>query len=378
MSLLAVELHDAGVAAVAAPAAESSEGTEPRLLGPPSPGFALLEGEELRIGVAAAERRRLAPRRTHHHFWHALDARRALPRPFPREWMAADLAHAHLEALWREIPTETARRVVLAVPGSFEPEQLGLVLGICRAAGIPVTGLVDLALAAAVGSSTARRVLHFDLHLHRGVVTELQATASGGLVRRSVRTVEGAGRVALEDAWARAVAGVFVHSTRFDPFHAPHTEQALYHRLAPWLEGLERSDSEVAPFTLELGGEERTVELSREGAVAAVAELYERLVEPVRALASSAPDDGPPELLLSSHATGLPGLAERLEAAGVSAVLPLSPGAAGRGALTVSEAILQGPWEDPMDASALPLLLRLPPPAADPPQTRTGAPDGAP
>lgn len=386
MSLVALELHDAGVTAVA----PGAGGSEPRILGAPSPGFALLEGETLWTGPAARERRRLAPRRAHHRFWHTLDAHQALPRPFPQDWTAADLAHAHLEGLWQEIRSTRGRtegsgngnprsedpeRVILAVPGSFEPEQLGLLLGICRAAGIPVAGLVDLALAAAAQGDSAHRLLHFDLHLHRGVITELRANASGELVRRSVRAAEGVGRVTLEDLWAHAAAGAFVHATRFDPLHDPHTEQALYHRLAPWLESLE--ETETAPLTLELGGEPRTVELSRERAVAAVEDVYRRLVEPVRDLASAGE---PPVLLLSHHATGLPGLTERLEAAGISAIEPLSAGAAGRGALTVRTAIPQDAGA-PGGPHALPLILRLPLPAASEaaiPGPLTGAPDGAP
>lgn len=413
MTLVALELHDAGVTAVAPGTATGS--SDAGILGVASPGFALLEGQELLTGSAARERSRLAPRRTHHRFWHALDAHTPLPRPFPRDWTAADLAHAHLERLWREIRTarmragmdENPERVVLVVPGSFAPEALGLLLGICGAAGLPVSALVDLALAAAAGSrfaptrapvraasvdpvSDAGRLLHFDLHLHRAVVTELRATASGGLVRRSVRTAESAGRVALEDTWARTVAAAFVRATRFDPLHAPGTEQTLYRRLAPWLERLEASDTrrdsatpkapETVPFTLELGGEERNVELTREQAVAAVEGLYQRLVEPVRALASS---DEPPVLLLSSHATGLPGLIERLEAAGVSAVVPLPPGAAGRGALAVRDAILLHPGEEANEPSGgLPLVLRLPSEAvqgtvrAALPGTHAGEPDG--
>jgi len=410
MTLLALELHDAGVTAVAPGTAAGS--SEARILGTSSPGFALLEGEELLTGTAARERSRLAPRRTHHRFWHALDAHTPLPHPFPRDWTAADLAHAHLERLWREVRTARMRattmqtevsedpaRVVLVVPGSFGPEALGLLLGICGAAGLPVSALMDLALAAAAGSrfaptridpaARAHRLLHFDLHLHRAVVTELRATASGGLVRGSVRTAEGAGRVALEDTWARTVAAAFVRATRFDPLHAPGTEQTLYQRLAPWLERLEASDTrsasseapETAPFTLDLGGEERTVEPTRAQTVAAVEGLYQRLVEPVRALASG---DEPPVLLLSSHATGLPGLIERLEAAGVSAVVPLSPGAAGRGALAVRDAVFRSPDREANEPSGgLPLVLRLPPEAVQGavrgavPGTHVGEPDGA-
>lgn len=384
-SRLALEIHDVGLTAVAVKEAVNGDG-EAAVIGTPSPGFGLLDGGDLLTGASARDRARLAPRRVHHRFWHALEARTPLPRPFPPDWTAADLAHAHLEDVRVEIDRELRDEgeepgsfgsTVLAVPGSFFPEQLGLLLGICRAAGISVAGLVDLALAAARASwdptgdpRTEDRLLHLDLHLHRTVVTEL-SVREGSFVRRRVELVE-AGRLALEDAWARALATAFVRASRFDPLHAAETEQALYRALPGWLDALETSGE--ASLSLDLGGSVRTVETTREEAVAVVEGLYRRMLEPVRALIDETlatpaerPPSGPSPVLLSAHAAGLPGLAERLRAAGAGEVEELAPGAAGRGALAAWDQI-GFPGESLESEGGLPLILRL---------HRTGATDGA-
>lgn len=391
--MIALEIHDAGLVAVAG-------GGE---IGDPRPGYAFWEGSEPIFGAAARERARQAPRRAHHRFWHALDAETPLPRPFPRDWTAADLAHAQLSGIRGEIESESRSRVVLAVPGSFDPRQLGLLLGICTAAGLPVTGLVDLAVAGATEclsqraaeAGELRRAIHLDLHLHRTVVTELavrKGTSGIEVARRGVELVD-VGRVALEDAWAQHLAAAFVRSTRFDPLHSANTEQALYERLPTWLQALSADSAETGasgaeaegalgapgapPFTMELGGEERTVEIGREEATAAVSSLYRRILEPVASLAHTQAHtqtgtltgtqtdttDPATVVLLSPTATGLPGLVQRLDALGFASVLPLPVGAPGRGALAAWGTILPGATveaPEPEQPVALPLTLRLP------------------
>jgi len=392
---IALEIHDAGLVAVAWP-----EGGTPQVIGIPSPGYAVWEGRgdvPVITGIEARKRAWLAPRRAHHRFWHALDAHTPLPRPFPRGWTPADLAHAHLEAVRGGLQGELERvtdSFVLAVPGSFDPRQLGLLLGVCAAAGLPVSGLVDLAVAAATATTAAtaatattattatatadgvwngpdaagpRRAVHFDLHLHRTVITELAVVGDGSVIRRDVERVD-IGRIDLEDTWARHLAAAFVRSTRFDPLHAAATEQSLYQRLPTWLEALSEDreagdddgDGETGelPFALHLGGEERAVEIPREAAVDAVSGLYRRITEPLRSLAGR-DDPGATALLLSPTATGLPGLTERLEALGYPTVIPLPAGAAGRGALAAREAICTFGEE----RAGVPLTLRLPFPA---------------
>mgnify|MGYP002066408789 CR=1 FL=1 len=84
----------------------------------------------------------------------------------------ADLAHAHMLHLW-ETEGGNEDQIVIAVPGLYTEEQLGLLLGIAEACHIPVGGLVDAAVAAAVDRPARSKCLHLDIHLHRAVLTEL-------------------------------------------------------------------------------------------------------------------------------------------------------------------------------------------------------------
>ena len=142
MTTVAIELNDAGILAADAE----------RVLVEPSPGFALLEGKQLRVGAEALERSRLKPRWVHNRYWDQLDSS-PMPKPFPRDLSLADVAHTHLTNLWdrllQELGSGASPSVLLAVPGSFSVSQLGLILGIARACEIPVTGMVDAAVAAA-------------------------------------------------------------------------------------------------------------------------------------------------------------------------------------------------------------------------------------
>ena len=92
MSLLAVELNDAGLRLARLRADGSAE-----LVGAASPGFALLHGGRVLVGDAAASRYRTAPLHAQNRYWHALGTE---PLPWTAQGVTttADLAHTHLTA----------------------------------------------------------------------------------------------------------------------------------------------------------------------------------------------------------------------------------------------------------------------------------------
>jgi len=319
---LAIEIHDAGLVAV-------PSGVEPE------PGYALVDGKDLAVGRAAADRARLRPRQVHHRFWHDLDDC-PLARPFPHSLSAADLAHAHLDAFWERVGGGVGS-VVLALSGAFSERQLALTLGIARACGIPVEGLVDAALAAASGVAAAQTI-HLDVHLHRLVATEVRR-GPDGLERGRVRVDDGIGLVAVRDALARRFAELFVRATRFDPLHSAASEQELYRRLDEWLAILGAESAEVV-FA------ERAIGTTLGELETASAALRERTDELVRAARRGGER---PALLVTPRLAALPGV---LRALGEATVLPA--GAAAAGALAVHGAVL-APGED-----ALPFVIRLP------------------
>jgi len=79
-----------------------------------------------------------------------------------------------LQQIWNALRSRDhdVTDAVLAVPGWYSLEQLGLILGMAQACEIPVTGMIDSALAAAAGTKdtserASAQVVHLDFHLHR-------------------------------------------------------------------------------------------------------------------------------------------------------------------------------------------------------------------
>lgn len=338
MSLLAIEIADAGV--VARPGAA-----------PPSPGVALIDGHRVLTGVEAAANARLTPRKIHDRFWTDLDTA-PLSRPFPSDLSRADLAHEHLSSAWQPMRAGVDA-VLLALSGAFSETQLGLVLGIARSCDMPVTGMVDAALAAAVTVPSSPRSVVVDVERHRAVVTEI--ACAGDIARGEVRVGEAVGLSSIHDGWAKWIAGRFVRETRFDPLHVGPTEQELYRRLPSLLDSMR--DADRAAMELEGGGRRHTVELAGADLRAAADGAYATLAELVR---PSRRAGEPLAVLLTARASGLPGLADRLAAdLGGVEVHALGVAAACDGALRYAPAIGVG-------GHAVPFVTRLPHGATEP------------
>ncbi len=328
-----------------------------------SPGYAFAEGQALLVGQAAAARAHLKPRQVCTRFWESLEPE-PVGKPFPAATTHSDLAHAHLRALWE--PCRAFREVVLAVPGFRTERQLGLILGLARSLEMPVVGLVDSAVAVAQGQPGPACV-HLDLHLHRASATAVRRRGVE-LVRERVETVEGAGLLALQEAWARAVEQAFLAQARFDPRHAGESEQALHEALPGWLATLEHADR--VTLRLRAGTREHEAVLERAAALAAAESVCRQLVQLVGLLRQAGE---PTTILLSARAAAVPSLAARLRQMPGAEVVTLLPEAVAAGALVARA------QAEPVDGDAVPLLVRLH--AAEPPAaaTRPGpAGDGAP
>ncbi len=341
MTTLALELIDDGILAI---------GEQGPVAGP-SPGYALLEGGTLVVGDAARAAARFKPRWVDHRFWDRL-AIEPMPRPFPRELSRADVAHAHLRQLWEKVMErspagEPVASVLVAAPGSWSADGLGLLVGIARACEIPVSGLVDAAVASLAEVPVGPRVLHLDLLLHRAVWSDLEQQGDE-LVRRSVEVIDESGLVAIRNAWARHIAAIMVRRTRFDPLHHGEAEQALFDRLPRWMEQLSRSSR--AEVSLQSGDKSYAVEIvaDRDGGVAT------SLLGPVLEVGRSLAAEGPlPTVAISARVAAVPGLLDDLSRLPTRGLRVVPTGAAGRGALLHRQRI------ERFDA-ALRLVSRLP------------------
>ncbi|MGQ0618445.1 MAG: hypothetical protein ACT4QA_00790 [Panacagrimonas sp.] len=305
-----------------------------------SPGFAALDGKHLLVGEAARARSRLDPRRTSSRYWYQLEGSHGAPLGNARTH--ADLAYAQLLALRESCGDEP---LILAVPGGFTREQLGLLLGLVEASGLKAQGLVDAAVAATSTVDNDPRVLHLDVEQHRFLLTVLDGGTT--LARQSVEEIAKPGLVAVWDAVSRSAAQVFVQQTRFDPLHSANTEQLLFDALPRWLEALSSAPSAV--LELASGGRTHRASLAREDLVQRLTERFETIAAAVEASARPRPTT----LLLSSRASAVPGLAEHLEYATGLAPLKLDSLAPARGALAQIDRIV-------IPGSGLAHITRLP------------------
>jgi hypothetical protein len=326
VATVAIELNDAGVAVARG-----------RTLLPESPGYALVEGDQLVVGAEARQAARLKPRYVQNRFWDQLSLD-PLSHPGARAQTHADVAHAHLAHVWKTIESE-CDGVIFAVPGSYTRPQLGLLLGIAQSCSIPVVGMVDAAVAAAPKPVAAApkpeggaRLVHVDLHLHRAVITHLRSGPS--LARTAVETTARIGLGSLQDRTLALIADVFIRQTRFDPLHRAQTEQQLYDLVPECLARL-RSEERVA-IQMNAGSTTHRVHLQRQDYLKSIHGHYETLTAQLDAVRS--PGE-PLVVALTARASAPPGLVEELRALPDCQVIELEPGAAAFGALAREDQI---------------------------------------
>lgn len=324
MSTLVLELADSGVSAWNDKAVALIS----------SPGYALLEaGTVQAVGEEAYARARLQPRAIHDRFWDELSLE-PLANAAANGQTAADLACEHLTSVWELLRSHEPKEVFLAVPGTYDRDQLALVLGIAREAGLPVTGLIDAALAAVQASDPGRTLMHLDVHLHRALITRF--TQGEQLSRAGVESTRGSGLRELRERWMGAIANAFVERTRFDPLHLAEHEQQLYQQLRTLSVGL----GSEGQLSLEINASGATHNAQVDGPTLreAADQEYQRLL----ALVSAASTPGEPLLLQLSHRAGsLPGLTDMLGELPDVQVQVLGPDAVARGALALGDALRQ-------------------------------------
>ena len=196
-----------------------------------SPGFAVLDGDKLLLGTEAFKNARLLPRWTNNRFWNQLNSD-PIPNGTSKIRHHADIAFSHLEQIWLEMQPQV-NQVVVAVPGHYSREQLGLFLGMAKEAGIPIAGLVDNALITVAETQSHSNILFLDVSLHRITLTQLES--DGALRKLENQTITESGLFTLWDRWANIVAKQFIQTSRYDPMHQAASEQLLFDQLPLWI-----------------------------------------------------------------------------------------------------------------------------------------------
>ncbi|HIG39599.1 MAG: hypothetical protein ABGY96_30540 [bacterium] len=299
MSTGFIELNDASI----------NQAIDGRLIDT-SPGYAVLDGEKMLLGQAGQQNARLLPRWTNNRFWNQLNS-----DPIANSTRSirhhADLAFGHLEEIWARMishldqnENQSIDHVVLAVPGFYDRQQLGLLLGMAKESQIPVSSLVDLGLISVAKQSNLPTTLYLDISLHRISLTHL---TSNGLLR-AVKTliISDSGLHTLWDRWANIVAKQFIQTSRYDPMHQADSEQRLFDLLPSWI----RKGDKSGPFEIDLHGVKHSTQVSNEQLLTACSTFYPDIVKAIRTTMLS--NDGA-TLFLSHRFLGFPGLVRSLQ-----------------------------------------------------------------
>ena len=286
MSRGIIELNDASMGL----------GLNGELLGTSS-GYAVLDQKELMVGSDAIQNVKLLPRWTNNRFWYQLNTD-GLSNATPAIRHHADLAFAHLEQLKNQVDCE---ELIIAVPGHYDKNQLGLLLGMCKEAGLPVRALVDLALLSVANQASHGTALYLDVGLHSITLSTLR---SDGVLRQTGHTtlIE-TGLATYWDRWASLIAEQFIQSSRFDPMHEAASEQQLFNSLPEFMSGI--GDSRALNFELSLGSVTHSTALSKDQLLGATASAYPTIVQGIR---QSVPSGQEFSLFVSSRLTHFPEL----------------------------------------------------------------------
>jgi len=262
-----------------------------------SPGIAWFAGGQYQFGEPAWQRARLSPREINNRFWHRLSTQPLSPALGPARH-TADLVHTHLQTLLGDVPGD----VRLAIPGTMEPAQLSLLLGILQT--LPVTARSVIHRSALIGSAVGEACAHVELHLHQASITGVSVT-DGIATAQETQLLPGQGLLGLMDEIAERIGEQFVSQTRFDPQRRAETEQALYQQI-PSLLGSLVTQSEISCTV-----EGHTARISRE-ALAPVGAAFSRALAPLLPA-------GVERIALDALLSELPGLTSSGEHISVSA-----------------------------------------------------------
>lgn len=218
-----------------------------------SPGFVLAHGKQPQFGQQAIEQSRLHPVSTNNEFWYRLGMT-PLSRPLAHFRHYADIAHGHLMHLAQEGSFEG--EVVIAVPASFNREQLAILSGVLQHSPFKAMAIMDSALIAANHLSENKTLVYVDLQLHQLSFTRLISEA-GNVRRDAFAVVPGAGSIALSNTLVQVVTDAFIAQSRFNPQHSAAWEQQLYNELPTWLEKFKDGHQEIL---VEIKTEKNTVQ----------------------------------------------------------------------------------------------------------------------
>ena len=320
-SLAIIELNDAGIIC---------HYREQQIF---SPGYALVTEHGITTGTQARAHAWLKPQHSFNQYWiqlgmAPLNSKNIHARHY------ADLAYAQLQQLLQQV-SETSgmpENSILCVPGNLSHDQLAILLGLTKACGLEVTGLIDSAVCAVASSPSFDNpvankrfnivdVVHVDIHLHHAIVTTLTCEAAHNdlphIRRNSVSPLPGLGLKNFEDDWVHAITNRFIEEYRYDPLHTAAGEQSLRDQLGDWIKALQTQSEITIGLTTPTG--ERRLNMDRNFFIEAgrkkldvLNEVITRTLNQHTSPAVPTHTEGRASLFISHRLALLPGINEQL------------------------------------------------------------------
>ena len=196
-----------------------------------SQGYAWFKGGEVVFDLGEekpVKACRLSPQEMNNRYWQQCE-QSAIPANAAGMRHAADLVWKHLSALKQHFNLE---QVVLVVPSHYREANLQLLLGVAKACGLEVVGLVNKAVVALANTGAVDgEYCHIDVQLHQTVCSNI--TIANGIAKLGdVDVLSDVGIHLMQEALLKGLQSNFIQNDRFDPLHDAATEQQLFDQLA--------------------------------------------------------------------------------------------------------------------------------------------------
>ena len=185
------------------------------------PGFALHTEQGIITGQAARQQAWLQPQNSYRDFWRQLNQAQL---PGDQRWARhhADIAFAQLRSLHSK--AGAPEQLVLSVPGTFDDQQLSLLLGLINALEAKIIAIVDSSLADCLALQEAsdnlqsgeRETLHIDLQLHQTVISQV-SIENQNLSVRAHQVIPDIGASLLYNSLANYIRDLAIDTHRYDP-----------------------------------------------------------------------------------------------------------------------------------------------------------------
>jgi hypothetical protein len=309
-----------------------------------SPGYVLATAGKAQFGHHAVEQSRLHPVSTNNEFWYRLSMQ-PLRRPFAHFRHYADIAHAHLMHLAHI--SDYQGDIVIAVPGSFSREQLGILSGVIKQSPFNATAMFDASLlSAASRTPDGGMLIVADMQLHQFSLTVLTSEQQQ-LRREAVVVVQGVGWDSISNALVQVINDAFIEQSRFNPQHSAQWEQHLYNELPEYLKQLQQGQSDLLVH-INTDKASHQARISASELIAAMEPSFLKIRQQLQHLYHEMGLETDIPLLTSARAARIPGLTSWLQSAG--------PAISGE---ELAQACLQAATEMPAAGGVVPYVTSL-------------------